>query len=65
MRLVLRSGGKIENRDPFKRSLTGLAVQVVADRDIPRFRAKELITLGAVARALQRAAHARRMSDSD
>jgi hypothetical protein len=55
VKLILRSGGRIENRDPFRRNPSGLTTQTAAIPPILRFRAKEMITLGAVARSIHRA----------
>lgn len=56
MKLILRSGGRIENRDPFRRNPSGLQTETPVNvSPILRFRAKEMITLGAVARSIHRA----------
>lgn len=65
MKLILRSGGVIENRDPFRRQPSGLQTQAPVESPILRFRAKEMITLGAVARSIHRATHKTRMTDAD
>ena len=63
MKLILRSGGIIENRDPFRRNPSGLRTQTSVESPILRFRAKEMITLGAVARSIHRATHKTRMTE--
>ncbi len=63
MKLILRSGGIIENRDPFRRSPSGLTTQTTVVPPILRFRAKEMITLGAVARSIHRASQKTRTTE--
>lgn len=65
MKLVLRSGGKIENRDPFKRSPSGFRLQSIPDAQRVWFRAKELMTFGAVAKSVTRAIRVLRTTDVD
>lgn len=65
MKLVLRSGGRIENRDPFKRSPSGFQMQSLPDTAQDRFKAKEMMTLHAVARTLSKVSRSFRPSDSD
>ena len=63
MKLILRSGGVIENRDPFRRSPVGLRTETSVESPILRFRAKEMITLGAVARSIHRATQKTRTTE--
>lgn len=54
MNLILRSGGRIENRDPFRRLPAGLCVQRYPAVSRSRFKAKEWMTLHAVAASASR-----------
>ncbi len=65
MKLVLRSGGRVEIRDPFRRSPAGLQVQTASQSEQDRFKMKEMMTLGAVARSLDKVRRGPRLGDCD
>ena len=63
MKLVLRSGGRVEIRDPFRRSPAGFETPTASQSDHDRFKIKEMMTLGAVARSLQKLSRGRPRGD--
>ncbi len=65
MKLILRSGGKIENRYPFKRSPSGFRVRAASDASLTRLRAREIMILGAVAKSFSRSVRMIRTTDVD
>ncbi len=54
MKLVLRPGGRVENRDPFKRNPSGLRLESSVTVSQDQFKAKEMMTLSAVAQSVSR-----------
>ncbi len=65
VKLVLRSGGKIENRDPFKRSPAGLRGEDRAAGSRGRRSIKEILILSAIANVLSESSHKGKMTDID
>ena len=65
MKLVLRSGGRVEIRDPFRRSPAGFETPTASHSDHDRFKIKEMMTIGAIARSIHKLRGGPRHGDSD
>jgi len=65
MKLILRSGGLVETRDPFRRSPSGFQAQTLSKSEQDRFKMKELMTLGAVARSFWKVGRGSHTADQD
>ncbi|NLT43027.1 MAG: hypothetical protein GXX93_10175 [Anaerolineae bacterium] len=65
MKLVLRSGGRVEIRDPFRRSPAGFQNLTASQSDHDRFKMKEMMTIGAIARSIHKLRRGPRHGDCD
>jgi hypothetical protein len=65
VKLILRSGGKVENLDPSKRRPIGLKTEPRSEAIFRGHSTKEVMILSAIANAISRASHKIRMTDGD